>query len=212
MNTLFYSFVRPHLSASIRSILGLLLAPILSGCFGLASLSYTGDGRLSDKGALAYASRYAVDLGAVDATRSGSFSYRLSRLPRATFTVNIEVIDAEPNILDKPKSAYGGRVRVLLKNSAGEIVIDEDAPLQDWVRTYGLGLSTSSFYRRGEARDISLPNGNTRGEQIGVKASGGWGTYFNSEYADSYNLKIEIVEPLRPEGMPTRVTLMGFDR
>lgn len=189
-----------------------MVAPILSGCFGLAALSYTGDGRLSDKGVLAYASRYAVDLGAIDSTKSGSYFYRLAKLPSATFTVNIEVNDAEPNLSDKAKSAYGGRVRVLLKNSVGAVVIDEDALLEDWVRSYGLGLSTSSFYRRGESRDITLPDGNTRGEHVGVKASGGWGTYFNSEYEDTYTLRVEIVEPLRPEGRPARVSLKGFDR
>ena len=197
--------------AASRIAGGIGASLILSGCFGLAALSYRGDGKLTDGGILQYASRYRIDLGPLDVTVPGVYTYRLEGMPHAEFTVGFDVLDSEPNRLDfAPK--YDGRLRVELRNSAGELVVGEDSPLRDWVRSYGLGGTTSRFYRRGESKEVRLSNGNIQHQSLGVKASGGWGTYFKSEPSESYKLIVEVVEPMRHNPRPTRVTLVGWDR
>jgi hypothetical protein len=185
--------------------------PLLGGCIGFAALSYTGDGTMKDKGLLAYAQRYEIDLGPIDATKTGVRHYQLSGLPHATFTVNVEVEDAEPNRLGPPTTQYRGKIAVEMKDSAGQSVIDEREPIERWIRSYGLGLKNSSFYRRGESVDVPLAGGGARPKPVGVKSSGGWGTYFDSEPSEKYLLKVEVLEPLQP-ALSTRISVIGFDR
>jgi len=207
----FNTIVRHHLNVWSRATVLIATSVPLYGCFGPAGLSYTGDGSLKDHGVLSYARRYEIDLGAIDATVPGVHTYRLSGMPHATFTVNVEVVDSEPNRLGPPRATYAGRIAVEMKNSAGELIIAEREPIDKWVRTYGLGLRNSSFYRRGESVDIPLPGGGARPKHVGVKASGGWGTYFDSEMGENYILRVEVLEPLRPE-LPARISVIGWDR
>jgi hypothetical protein len=200
------------MTRAIRAAAYLFSSVVLSGCVGLAGLSYSGDGRLSDRGMLAYSSRYTIDLGVLDTSSPASRTYKLSGLPYATFTVGIEVIETEPNRSDDSKPKRQGRVAMELRNSAGALVIDESAPLPEWVRSYGLGATTSRFYRQGKSSETPLPGGGAQHTQTGVKASGGWGTYFNSEADDRYTLTVEIIEPFQPASISSRVTLVGWDR
>lgn len=194
-----------------RGIEAIACMTLAAGCAGLASFGYTGDGKLTDHGMLAYSARYIVDLGPIDTSSPTTRSYKLSGLPRATFTVGIDVTEPTPNRFDNDRTRHG-RVAVTLQNGAGETVIAEDTALQHWVRSYGLGSYLSRFYLAGQLRDVPLPGGGVRNEQIGEKASGGWGTYFKSDPEDSYALSVQIIEPFDEESRNARVSLVGWDR
>lgn len=182
----------------------------LAGCFGLASLNYRGDGTLTDHGVLAYASRYKVDLGPIDTSVLGVRSYQLQGLPYGEFSAGIEVLDAEPN-KDSRDPKYRGRIALELRNATGEVVIAESAPVEEWTRSYGIGGTISHLYRSGASTEKRFPNGDMQHIKQGIKASGGWGTYFNSDPTETYTLRVEVMEPLQPS-RPTRVTLIGWDR
>ena len=188
-----------------------LTAASLAGCFGLAGLSYRGDGALTDHGMLAYSRRYVIDLGPFDVEHTGSKSYRLSGLPRSELVVGLDILEDHPNRLfeDRPRR---GRLRILVKNSAGDVVIDENQPLEKWTRTYGAGADTSSYYRAGESVDVPVGNGDVRPTRIGLKSSGGWGTYFDADPAETYTVTVTVLEPLKPSGRSASVSVIGWDR
>ena len=185
--------------------------PLLAGCVGPAALSYSGDGRMRDHGPFSHAQRYEVDLGPIDTTAAGTRQFRLSGLPRATFTVNLEIEDSERHRTDLPQAQYRGRVAVQMRNAAGDLVIDERAPISAWVRGFGLdGKRNSTFYRQGELVESPLPGGGTVPKPAGVKASGGWGTYFDADPREEYRIRIEVLEPLEP-ARPARISVTGWD-
>ncbi len=183
----------------------------LAGCVGIAGLVYSGDGTLSDRGLLAYSRRYVIDLGPFDVERPGSKTYRLSALPHSTLVVGLDILEEQPNRLSEERLRRG-RLHILLKNSAGEVVIDENEPIEKWTRTYGEGDSSSSYYRSGETVDIRFGNNDVRPTKIRLKASGGWGTYFDAEGIETYTLIVTLIESLQPTGKAARVSVIGWDR
>ena len=195
--------MRDIVGTSGRLFPAILSIATLAGCYGMAGFVYTGDGSMTDHGALTHDLRYEIKLGALDARPGAVRHFQLSGLPRATFTVNIEVDDNERDRRALPGTQYRGRVAVVMKNAAGETVIDERAPIEKWERSYNLDNRNSSFYRLGQTTDDSKP--------LGVKASGGWGTYFDAEPGQKYSLTVEVVEPLQP-ALPARISVTGWDR
>jgi hypothetical protein len=97
-----------------------------------------------------------------------------------------------------------------LQNGQNQTAIDESAPLNSWLRSYAVGDKLSELYRRGEGREIPLQDGGTRGERVGVKASGGWGTFFYSEPGETYRLKVEVLESSMSR--PARIVVAGWSR
>jgi hypothetical protein len=181
--------------------------PLLTGCF--ASLFYTGDGKFKDNGILAYSRRYVVDLGPVDLSSPHTYSYRLSGLPHAEFAVIIRAFEPKKNEWDV-RPPHPAVVRLQLNTESGDTVILEQGGLDSWVRGYGVLDNISELYVRGESRDIPLPGGGTRGERLGLKASGGWGTYFDSEPSRKYVLKLEVLSS--EHDTPAHLVLLGWDR
>lgn len=182
---------------------------LLSGCFHAAF--YSGDGRFTDNGILAYSNRYVIDLGAIDLSTSGTYTYKLSGLPCARFTVGINVTEDKPNRLFGVVH-YGASVRVHLQTAEGETVILEEGSLDSWTRSYGIGDRISHLYQRGETKEILLPGGGSRSELLGIKASGGWGSYFNSEFEKTYRLTLEVLVSEKSANRPARIALVGWDR
>lgn len=170
------SDVRPHVRVQWL-ILGTAVAT-LPGCFH--GWFYSGDGQFTDNGVLAYSRRYVIDLGAVDLSTPGTYSYRLSGLPRAELNVALQVVEEKQNQWDV-RPNYPATVRMQLRTTHDEEVIFEQSSLDSWVRGFGVHNNISELYLRGQTRDIPLPGGGARPEPLGVKASGGWGTYFDSE-------------------------------
>jgi hypothetical protein len=78
------------LSAVAASVLGCSHAPF-----------YTGDGRFTDNGFMAYSRRFVIDLGPVDLSKPGTYNYSLSGLPRAEFFVHIQIAEEDQNTWDK---------------------------------------------------------------------------------------------------------------
>ena len=189
----------------------ILAIPALTGCYGMAGLAYTGDGSMRDHGAITHDLRYEIDLGTIEAKAGTVRHYQLSGLPRATFTVNIEVADNDRDRRALPQAQYRGRIAVALKNAAGELAIEERDAIERWERSYNLDRRNSSFYRSGQSIGEPLPGGRSATKPIGVKASGGWGTYFDSEPGQRYTLTVEVIEPLSPAA-PTRISVTGWDR
>jgi len=97
-----------------------------------------------------------------------------------------------------------------LQTSSGDIVISEQSSLNSWERGYGVLDNISELYLLGESRHVSFPNGNTGSEPLGVKASGGWGTYFNSKPDVVYLLKFEVLSSSMRQ--PARLVVVGWDR
>lgn len=186
----------------------LMLLAVLSGC---SHTGYNGDGRFTDYGVMAYSRRYVIDLGAVDLSVPGSYTYKLSGLPRAEFNVSIRVSEGKQNTWGGGAN-YPATVRVLMRTAEGETVIFEEAPLSSFVRSYGVLDDLSELYRRGIERDVPLPGGGARPEPLGVKASGGWGTYFHSEVDGTYLLELHVLESHGWGNRPARLVVNGWDR
>lgn len=186
----------------------LILAVTVSILAGCLHSGYTGDGQFTDNGFMAYSRRFVVDLGPVNLSRIGTYNYSLSGLPRAEFVVSIRVIEETTNTLNG-KRDYPAVVRVQMQNDRNETVIDEQAPLNSWVRSYGTLDNISELYRQGEGREVPVAGG-YRGEKLGVKASGGWGTYFYSDEGERYRLRVDVLASSM--NRPASVIVDGWSR
>ena len=90
-------------------------------------------------------------------------------------------------------------VRVTLVNSRGEIVIEQAGHLRQWSwshGTYVIEKEHAAFvYRVGEVRQVPIGEGVYGGQWLGVRADGGWGTWFTSRSFEGYRLTLEVLEP-----------------
>jgi hypothetical protein len=182
---------------------------ILSGCL---HGGYSGDGQFTDNGWEVYSRRYVIDLGPIDLSTPGTYSFRLSGLPHAEFVVGIRVFEEKKNEWNAPRPSYPVSVRMQLRTAEGETVIFEEGSLNSWTRSYGVLDNISDLSRQGEGRAIPLPGGGTRGERVGFKASGGWGTHFDSEVDKTYLLKLEVLSSHPSMNRPARLSVLGWDR
>ena len=161
---------------------------------------------------MAYSHRYTVDLGPIELGRDGSMTFQLKGLPHAQFTVGIDVKGSKDlQLTNQPLRKTV--LRIELRSSDNKTIIVEEAPLSEWVAT----TSPSSpgwahFYRRGDAEDVVYSNGSTGSKRLGVKASEGWGTYFNSETPERYLLKVSVLSPGEVGDVSARLALVGWDR
>lgn len=191
----------------MRLFLSLATVTLLTGCF--YALRYTGDGQFTDHGIMAYSRRFVIDLGPVDLSYPGTYTYNLSGLPKAELVASIEVSEEDTNTWEKERS-YPVVVHMLLQNAQGETVIDENGSLDSWIRSFGTHNNLSELYRSGEEREIVLPRGGTTSERVGLKSSSGWGTYFYSERNEKYRLSLTILESSMKR--PARMIVAGWSR
>jgi hypothetical protein len=123
---------------------------------------------------------------------------QLASLPEVEFTLGFDVHASSPGdaILDtKPISALA---HLLVENEKGEVVIDQRAPLNQWVWSGAINRPSESFvYARGDEREIPIGAGTIRRERANVRADEGWGTYFTPRRDGRYtvNLKIQGRDP-----------------
>ena len=196
-----------------RAVAAMIALVTLATIVGCRYKSYAGDGRFVDNGPLNYSRRYVVDLGPLNLESSGARSYRLAKLPRAEFVIGIDLTESKPNELGGTRPDHRGRVRLELKSAEGATVILQDAPLEEWVWSYGAHDTTSRLYLRGQATEVPVGGGgDTKSVRVGEGPSGGWGTYFYSSSSETYTLSIEVLEPLKVAGRPARLVLVGWDR
>lgn len=173
---------------------------------------YAGDGTFTDRGWLAYSGRYSIDLGPVSLGAPGTYTYRLNGLPRAQMNVAVSLTEERPNGIGESRPSHPTRVRVELRDCDNQLVILEEGSLDTWVRSFAQRSTESKFYRGGESKDVPLPGGGTRGERLGLKASGGWGTYFNAEPGCEYRLKFDVLPSTQYSQRPSRLVVDGWDR
>ena len=76
-----------RLTARIAAVAILLLG----GCSN--EVGYSGDGRLIDNGVTAADHRYVIEVGAIDLSRKGAATFRMSGIPRTYYALGLQVPD-----------------------------------------------------------------------------------------------------------------------
>jgi hypothetical protein len=162
-----------------RRLLTIFIGSAVACC---GASGYEGDGE-----ARGYGSGFVLRLGPLDVTRPGRATFKMKGLSSSEFVFGLRSTQ-------RPVEAV---VRISLVNGRGQAVIQDEAPLSDWVWSYSRGPDTKDYflYRRGQERETPLGGGSVRLEQVGLKADGGWGTYFHPQRRDRYVLQIEVVRP-----------------
>lgn len=173
---------------------------------------YAGDGRFLDRGWMAYSGRYTIDLGPVNLAAPGSYAFRLSGLPRAEMVVAVTVVEGKANGVIDVRPPHPTQVRVELRDCSNQLVILEEGALDSWVHSYALGNTESKLYRSGESKEVAIPGGGYRGQRLGEKASGGWGTYFNAEPGCEYRLKFDVLPSTQYVQRQAHLIVDGWDR
>ena len=152
-----------------------------------------GDGWVTDAGPGYAARRYTVDLADLRQPDFASLKLQVTSLPEVELTMGFEVHASSPSdaILDtKPISAVA---HLQVVNETGEVVIDQRAPLNQWVWSGALHEKSRSFvYARGEQREIPIGAGTVRLERAHIKADEGWGTYFIPRSDGRYTINLTI--------------------
>ena len=152
-----------------------------------------GDGMIKDAGPMNASRRYTVELANLVKPESMALTLQLTSLPEVELTLgfNIQVSSSDVTILEtKPISA---RVHLRVENEKGDVVIDQNAPLNEWVWSGATSQKTKTFvYARGEMREVSLDDGSFRYESLNIKPDAGWGTYFTPRRTGRYTVKLKI--------------------
>ena len=116
-------------AATFRLVDAFLLLGSLSAC---ASLVYSGDGRLRDKGPFEGLNRYVIDLGPVDLRRAKTYSYQLRNFPRVEMMVGFDVILEDDRSVARPHRPITAVVALQLQAPDGSTLIHETSPLNTW--------------------------------------------------------------------------------
>lgn len=163
--------------------------------------SYRGDGTFTDFGLGTATERYVVDLGPIDLSRPNQRSFRLLGLPSVEFTVGLRQV----NVSAGCDAAALGAVHVRLEVKAGDgaVVVAEDGPLSTWIN------SSHLVYRPGIELEEPKPGGVIHLVRTGVRASGGWGTYFTPRLFAPYFATFEVVDAQGASGCESRLVLLG---
>jgi len=173
------------------------------------SLLYRGDGHLSDAGIGAAADRYVLDLGHIDLTNRGEYRFLLAGLPSTTMTIGFQVgpsFAGEKTWQTKPLDA---RVEMKLNREDGSLVIIEGSRLPTWVWSYRVTDLDSFVYRGGKDERVDLGNGSSTYRLLGVRADGGWGSYFDPRSLRRYRLAVRVLEPMTGRRYPVRLLIKG---
>jgi hypothetical protein len=176
---------QPNFAAQLAA--GALFIGICAAC--CSSPSYRGDGTITRHGFGA-----DVDLGPIDLSKQGHFDYSMEGLSPCEMVVGFRTAQRHLDAV----------VRMTLANDRGETVVAERGPLQSWVWT-----EPGYFvYQRGEDRDIPIPGqSSVRVERVGVRADGGWGSYFTPVRTHRYRLAIDVEHTATVEAPQARVSV-----
>lgn len=174
-----------------------------------------GGGVLVDRGPLTASERYVVDFGLVDFRINEEHTYHVERLPQDELTIGFEV--ASPNLeaaweLLEKRGLPGIVVGLTVLNERGQVVIEEEASLQDWV--WGspvVHVPYGAFvYRRGEEERVEISPTVSEVQSVNVKADGGWGTYFAPRKRGKYAITLKVIGSGDEREIPkARLLIMG---
>ena len=161
------------------------VAASLTGCY--REQSYEGPGTVLDRGFLSYMGRYDIDVAPISLSESRDYHFELNNLPPEIFTVGLEV-----NSLPDVPRYEPVDLRITVRNEEDEIVIDEAAPLTDWVWGYAINGSKSMVYRRGEYREVEVRKDVFQPIPVDPKADGGHGSYFEPRPSHGYDIQVFV--------------------
>jgi hypothetical protein len=161
---------------------------------------YRGDGTLSDAGIGTADERYTVDLGVVTLGSLSQQSFNMAGLPPTEFTMGIRPIYVSAGCDATALSST--RIRLDVHAEDGSVVISEEGPLSTWT------TSRSLIYRRGTERQEPKADGVFELIRTGVRASGGWGTYFTPHRGDKYSAQFGVLEA-HSMGCKSHLVLIG---
>ena len=197
------AIARPRLAGrtdrSVRPIATLVLLFLSACCFPYRG--YEGDGTFRDTCSSSFSAerRCQIDFGAVDFSTTSRHVFRFGKLPKAkSWMVGLAV---EPEVGRPAQDRLDDAVvSMLVTNERNESVIAERKRINDWVweliGNNQVGIGPSFVYLRGQSRDIPIDNNGTiRIENTGIKADGGWGTYFEPRHAGRYTLVLTVEAP-----------------
>ncbi|MBL8114646.1 MAG: hypothetical protein JNK60_17330 [Acidobacteria bacterium] len=146
--------------------------------------------------------RYRITLGIVDVSKTGRHPYTLEDLPDERFTVGFSLTDtSQPSTAIHQARPLQALVRLLLTSDRGDVVIDEQAPLDEWVWSGAVSEPGRSFvYRQGQTLDTPIPgrNGVVEVQENSVRIDEGSGSYFRPRQGERYTLQIMILRPQQP--------------
>jgi|GEM_PF-6305437 len=152
-----------------------------------------GDAMVKDAGPRQAVNRYTVFLADLQKTETTDLSLQLTSLPEVKLSLgfDIHMDSSETLIWDiKPVSAL---VHLRVENEKGELVIEQRAPLNQWVWSGKTNLKAKSFvYAQGKTIEIPAEADTFRVEPVDVKADGGWGTYFTPRQEGHYTVSLKI--------------------
>jgi len=168
---------------------------------------FQGDGRLVDRGPFAQKDRYVLDLGPVDLSRTGKYTYTMNNLPDTYFVAGLKIIEVEPD-RGGSRPPHLGRLRLLLETSNHDVVISEDSALDSWTWSSVLGSVESFLYRKGKQHWISNKDGTTSPVFDDVRTDEGWGSFFLPRRGVTYHLVLEVLEA-QTQPRPTYLLLKG---
>jgi len=114
---------------------------LASGC---TRFPYSGDGQLS--GPYLYGGQYALDLGPIDLTRSGSSTYHLDKLPGKGWVIGVQMVEAAPNPTFGNPPSHPARIRIRVESPSGNVVLREEGRVDRFVWNHGVGDRSSYYY------------------------------------------------------------------
>ena len=192
------SSVRPRTMryATLATVL-ILASPWLL----FASESYRGDGTLTDAGPASAHERYVLDLGAVSLAEANRKAFKMLGLPSAEFTLGLRPVNVSNGC--NASALEATRVRLNVQTDSGEVVVSEEGPLNSWV------TSPHLVYRKGTEVPKLKAGGAVEYVQTGVRAHGGWGTYFAPKTSTTYLASFEVLEPHGTSFCESRLVLIG---
>jgi hypothetical protein len=162
---------------------------------------YRGDGTLTDLGPTAAINRYVVDLGPIDLSRPNQRSFKMVGLPPVELTMGVRPVSVSAGC---DATALGSvRVRLEVQTEAGAVVVAEEAPLSAWVSASDL------VYRRGAAHQGPAGGDAVKYVRTGMRASGGWGTYFTPRSSGIYLAQFTVLDARGASDCESRLVLLG---
>jgi aminoglycoside 6'-N-acetyltransferase len=186
---LVYRLERPRAGAAAAGARRLVTCAALFVAAMLAAgapLAHEGDGAFADNGAHAPHSRYVLDLGPVDLGKPGRHEYRFGHLPGTEFAIGLRLAPRRGKSGAPPAVA----VRVTLENEKDELVVHAEGRLADWL--WSEADDAWFVYQRGQQTHVAVAPRATRPQRIGLRADGGWGTYFTPRTGARYRLVIDV--------------------
>ena len=183
--------------ARINALVVSAVALQISAC----APQYSGDGTFTDFGPQSAHERYLVDLGPVDLSRSNTRTFRMLGLPSTELTIGLRPVSGSPGCDAAALAGERVRIAVVAGNDAG--AVSEEAPLSAWTH------SSELVYRRGAERQEPVGGGSVRLERVGIRAYGGWGTYFTPKTDEVYIATFEVLEAAGTSECGSRLVVLG---